>query len=211
MKEILKQLQEKYNKLGLSRTELAQELGISLATLDRMLANGDTLPPFTKIGRQYLFLLTDIVRFLEKEDDENINKGKQMTNNTVFSIKKVKYTINKARNRNFIPTEILEIVKASCLTYENMEYSADDNAPESVKDFLAVLQTNLIRAKNILEAQMRSNTDENHGGKNNLSDNFKIIQDDYMQSTIFLKKIEKDMMAYYSDKQPKEYVEGKIK
>ena len=69
MREILNQLQVKYNKLGLSRTELAQELGISLATLDRMLANGDSLPHYTKLGRQYLFLLTDIASFFECDKD----------------------------------------------------------------------------------------------------------------------------------------------
>jgi len=67
MREILNQLQSKYDKLGLSRTELAQELGISLATLDRMLAKGESLPAYTKLGRQYLFLLTDIASFFENE------------------------------------------------------------------------------------------------------------------------------------------------
>jgi len=67
MREILNQLQSKYDKLGLSRTELAQELGISLATLDRMLAKGESLPAYTKLGRQYLFLLTDIASFFEKK------------------------------------------------------------------------------------------------------------------------------------------------
>ena len=74
MKEILNQLQAKYNKLGLSRTEMAKELGISLATFDRMLANGDALPSYTKVGRQYLFLLTDIARFFEKEGTNNNTK-----------------------------------------------------------------------------------------------------------------------------------------
>jgi transcriptional regulator with XRE-family HTH domain len=69
MSKILKQLQAKYNKLGLSRTELAQELGISIATLDRMLANGDALPKYRKLGRQYLFLLTDIASFFEGETE----------------------------------------------------------------------------------------------------------------------------------------------
>ncbi len=65
MSKVLNQLQAKYNKLGLSRTELAEELGISIATLDRMLANGDDLPKYKKLGRQYLFLLTDIASFFE--------------------------------------------------------------------------------------------------------------------------------------------------
>jgi transcriptional regulator with XRE-family HTH domain len=71
MSETLKQLQAKYDKLGLSRTELAHELGISIATLDRMLANKDALPRYTKVGRQYLFLLTDVAAFFEGEIQTN--------------------------------------------------------------------------------------------------------------------------------------------
>ena len=77
MSKVLKQLQEKYNKLGLSRTELAQELGISIATFDRMLANCDALPVYTKLGRQYLFLLTDIARFFEKDSNDDIIKKEE--------------------------------------------------------------------------------------------------------------------------------------
>ena len=75
MSKILNQLQAKYDKLGLSRTELAQELGISIATLDRMLANGDDLPKYKKLGRQYLFLLTDIASFFE--DDTQTGKKEE--------------------------------------------------------------------------------------------------------------------------------------
>ena len=77
MSETLKHLQDKYDKLGLSRTELAQELCISLATLDRMLANGDALPSYTRLGRQYLFLLTDIARFFEKDSNDDIAKKEE--------------------------------------------------------------------------------------------------------------------------------------
>ena len=71
MSETLKQLQAKYDKLGLSRTELAHELGISIATLDRMLANKDALHRYTKVGRQYLFLLIDVAAFFEGEIQTN--------------------------------------------------------------------------------------------------------------------------------------------
>ena len=77
MSETLKHLQDKYNKLGLSRTELAQELGISIATFDRMLAKGESLPGHTKIGRQYLFLLTDIAKFFEKDNNDDITKKEE--------------------------------------------------------------------------------------------------------------------------------------
>ena len=73
MSEILNHLKEKYNKIGLSRTELAKELDLSLATLDRMLANGDALPPYIKLGRQYIFPLTAIAAFFEmKQESRNL-------------------------------------------------------------------------------------------------------------------------------------------
>jgi len=72
MKEILTQLQDKYNKLGLSRTEMAKELGVSLATFDRMLANGDDLPKYRRIGRQYFFPLKEIALFLSNNDEGEI-------------------------------------------------------------------------------------------------------------------------------------------
>ena len=65
MSKILNQLQAKYDKLGLSRTELAKELGLSIATLDRMLANGEDLPRYKRIGRQYFFPLEEIAAYLE--------------------------------------------------------------------------------------------------------------------------------------------------
>ena len=77
MSEILKHLQKKYNKLVLSRTELAQELGISIATFDRMLAKGESLPTYTILGRKYIFLLTDIALFFEKESDTESTRKKE--------------------------------------------------------------------------------------------------------------------------------------
>ena len=69
MKDILTQLQSKYNKLGLSRTEMAKELGVSLATFDRMLANGDDLPKYRRVGRQYFFPLKEVAIFLSHTED----------------------------------------------------------------------------------------------------------------------------------------------
>ena len=77
MRDILNHLQKKYNKLGLSRTELAQELGVSLATFDRMLAKGESLPAYTKLGRKYIFLLTDIASFFDKESDTKSTRKKE--------------------------------------------------------------------------------------------------------------------------------------
>ena len=65
MSEILKQLQAKYNKLGLSRVETAEVLGISIATFDRMLANDEKLPKYRRIGNRYFFPLEEIAAYLE--------------------------------------------------------------------------------------------------------------------------------------------------
>lgn len=69
MREILVQLQNKYNKLGLSRTEMAKELGISTATFDRMLANGDDLPKYRRVSKQYFFPLKEVADFLSQTED----------------------------------------------------------------------------------------------------------------------------------------------
>jgi predicted DNA-binding transcriptional regulator AlpA len=74
MSKILEQLQTKYNKLGLSRTELAQELGISIATLDRMLVKGEDLPKYKRIGNRYFFPLEGIASYLENTQDDGGDK-----------------------------------------------------------------------------------------------------------------------------------------
>lgn len=70
MNEILNHLKEKYNSLGLSRTELAKELNLSLATLDRMLSKGEPLPEYKKIGRQYIFPLSAIAYFFKSTQEK---------------------------------------------------------------------------------------------------------------------------------------------
>ncbi len=44
-------LLNKYKKLGLNRKETAEELGISLSFLDKLLREGTGLPTYRKIGR----------------------------------------------------------------------------------------------------------------------------------------------------------------
>jgi hypothetical protein len=44
-------LLNKYNKLGLTRKETSNELGISLSFLDKLLREGTGLPAYRKIGR----------------------------------------------------------------------------------------------------------------------------------------------------------------
>ena len=79
MNEILNHLKQKYNKLGLSRTELSKELNLSLATLDRMLAKGEPLPDYKKIGRQYIFPLIAIADFFKsKEEKKHLTEEEKM-------------------------------------------------------------------------------------------------------------------------------------
>ena len=44
-------LLNKYKKLGLNRKETAEELGISLSFLDKLLREGTGLPTYRKIGK----------------------------------------------------------------------------------------------------------------------------------------------------------------
>ena len=44
-------LLKKYGKLGLTRQETADELGISLSFLDKLLREGTGLPAYRKIGK----------------------------------------------------------------------------------------------------------------------------------------------------------------
>jgi len=44
-------LLKKYQKLGLTRKETANELGISLSFLDKLLREGTGLPTYKKIGK----------------------------------------------------------------------------------------------------------------------------------------------------------------
>jgi predicted DNA-binding transcriptional regulator AlpA len=74
MSETLNYLKERYDKLGLSRTELAKELNLSLATLDRMFAHGDDLPKYRKIGGRYFFLLSDVASYLEDRGNRSEEK-----------------------------------------------------------------------------------------------------------------------------------------
>ena len=61
-------LQHKYNKLALSKSELAQELGMGLSTVSKMMAEGIGLPNYKKIGNaknsRVLFPLADVAEFL---------------------------------------------------------------------------------------------------------------------------------------------------
>jgi len=64
-------LSAKYQKATLSKSEVATELGLSTATLDRYLALGEILPPHHKLGEaktaKVIFSIIDIAEFLQKK------------------------------------------------------------------------------------------------------------------------------------------------
>ncbi len=61
-------LRETYNKVGLSKSELAKEFGIGLSTVSKMMAEGMGLPNYKKIGNaknsRVIFPLADVAEFL---------------------------------------------------------------------------------------------------------------------------------------------------
>ena len=61
-------LRETYNKAGLSKSELAKELGLGLSTVSKMMADGIGLPNYIKLGgaknSRVLFPLVDVAEFL---------------------------------------------------------------------------------------------------------------------------------------------------
>jgi len=47
---ILKDLKEKYNKLTLTKSELAKELNVSVSSINSYISKGYGIPEYTKIG-----------------------------------------------------------------------------------------------------------------------------------------------------------------
>lgn len=65
---LLEILYKKYNKLAISKEELAAELGISQATLNRQI-KAEVLPiSYTKFGGKYIFTLKSLVDYYEAID-----------------------------------------------------------------------------------------------------------------------------------------------
>ena len=65
---ILQSLQEKYNKVALSKQELAHELGLGLSTVSKFMSDGIGLPNYKKIGTaknsRVIFPLINVAEFL---------------------------------------------------------------------------------------------------------------------------------------------------
>ncbi len=72
MTETFQYLTKKYEKVGLSREELARELTISLSTVDRLLKLGVGLPSYKRLGMgkraRIIFPVGAVAAFL----DENL-------------------------------------------------------------------------------------------------------------------------------------------
>ena len=71
MTETFEYLTSKYNKASISRTELSEELSVSLSTIDRYLSQGVGLPDFKRIGNgkraRIIFPLKSVASFIETE------------------------------------------------------------------------------------------------------------------------------------------------
>lgn len=65
---IYESLRETYGKSGLSKVELANELGLGLSTVSKMMADGMGIPNYRKIGEaknaRVIFPLIDVAEFL---------------------------------------------------------------------------------------------------------------------------------------------------
>lgn len=71
MSDTFKYLTKKYNKSGLTRKDLADELTCSLSTVDRLLKNGLGLPSYIRIGMgkraRIIFPIREVASFLENQ------------------------------------------------------------------------------------------------------------------------------------------------
>lgn len=57
-------LYQKYNKMMLSKKEVANELGISLRTLNRRIEEKSALPSYSKNGGLILFSLENLAKYI---------------------------------------------------------------------------------------------------------------------------------------------------
>ncbi|WP_152183446.1 helix-turn-helix transcriptional regulator [Sulfurimonas indica] len=66
--QIYNSLYEKYGKVALSKQELAQELGMGLSTVSKLMAEGYGLPNYIKVGNsknsRVLFPIDEVAKFL---------------------------------------------------------------------------------------------------------------------------------------------------
>ncbi len=71
MTETYTYLSQKYNTLGLTRENLAEELTCSISTIDRLLKEGIGLPAYKRIGNgkraRIIFPITEVARFMDEQ------------------------------------------------------------------------------------------------------------------------------------------------
>ncbi len=71
MTDTFQYLVEKYNRVGLSRNELGNELTISISTIDRLLKQGIGLPSYKRIGNgvraRIVFPVGEVAEFLGQD------------------------------------------------------------------------------------------------------------------------------------------------
>ena len=69
-------LVKKYNKMVLSKLELAIELGVSKSTIDHAVVRNEAVPPFKKMGSsknaRVVFNIADVAKFLDETVQTNI-------------------------------------------------------------------------------------------------------------------------------------------
>ena len=67
-KTILEELRERYGKATLSKREMANELGVSMSTLDLYISKGYGIPNYKKLGKaknaKMVFSIVDVAKFL---------------------------------------------------------------------------------------------------------------------------------------------------
>ena len=68
VKTILEELRERYGKATLSKREMANELGVSMSTLDLYISKGYGVPNYKKLGKaknaKMVFSIVDVAKFL---------------------------------------------------------------------------------------------------------------------------------------------------
>jgi len=66
----------KYNKMVISKKELAQELGVSKSTIDHCVTKNEGVPPFKKMGNaknaRVVFNIVDVAKFLDNTIATNV-------------------------------------------------------------------------------------------------------------------------------------------
>ena len=85
--KIYKELQQKYNRMAISKSEMSNELGVSNSTLDLYISKREGLPNFKKLGTaknaRVIFNLIDVANFLaDTKQISSVNNEPKSNDNT---------------------------------------------------------------------------------------------------------------------------------